>query len=114
MQMLADLLTVIEHKGRFEGITMAYFGDLENNVTYDLMRTAALMGYNLNLAGVGTIEAKAWDEVNALKAKTGSKVEVFKTAQEAAAGVDVIYCDSWMSYGIHKDEEDKRKQMFMP
>merc|ERR1712137_752307 len=114
MQMCADLLTIIEKKGSLEGITMAYFGDLENNVTYDLMRTAALMGYNLNMAGVGTIEAKVWDEVNTLKAKTGSKVEVFKTAQEAVKGVNVIYCDSWMSYGIPKDEEDKRKEMFMP
>lgn len=39
---------------------------------------------------------------------------MFKTAQEAVAGVDVIYCDSWMSYGIAKEEEEKRKQMFMP
>merc|ERR1712050_800875 len=62
----------------------------------------------------GDIEAKVWDEVNTLKAKTGSKVEVFKTAQEAVAGVNVIYCDSWMSYGIPKDEEEKRKEMFMP
>merc|ERR1712217_1003688 len=114
MQMCADLLTVLEKKGSVEGLTMAYFGDLENNVTYDLMRTAALMGYNIHLAGVGEIEQKVWDEVNALKAKTGSKVEVFKTAQEAVAGVNVIYCDSWMSYGIPKEEEDKRKEMFMP
>merc|ERR1712228_608976 len=78
------------------------------------MRTAALMGYNMHLAGVGTIEPKVWQEVNALKAKTGSKVEVFKTAQEAVAGVNVIYCDSWMSYGIPKEEEEKRKAMFMP
>merc|ERR1719343_1960499 len=68
----------------------------------------------MHLAGVGEIEQKAWDEVNALKARTGSKVEVFKTAQEAVKGVNVIYCDSWMSYGIPKDEEDKRKEMFMP
>merc|ERR1711920_841830 len=72
------------------------------------------MGYNMHLAGVGEIDAKVWDEVNSLKAKTGSKVEVFKTAKEAVAGVDVIYCDSWMSYGIPKEEEEKRKQMFMP
>merc|ERR1712232_1434606 len=52
--------------------------------------------------------------VNTLKAKTGSKVQVFKTAKEAAASVDVIYCDSWMSYGIPKDEEEKRKSEFMP
>merc|ERR1712087_503656 len=114
MQMCADLLTIIEKKGSLEGITMAYFGDLENNVTYDLMRTAALMGYNLHLAGSGEIEAKVWAEVNTLKENTGSKVEVFKTAKEAVAGVDVIYCDSWMSYGIPKEEEEARKKMFMP
>merc|ERR1712083_1212587 len=36
------------------------------------------------------------------------------TAKEAVAGVDVIYCDSWMSYGIPKDEEEARKKKFMP
>eukprot|EP00420_Gonyaulax_spinifera_P030694 CAMPEP_0197877210 /NCGR_PEP_ID=MMETSP1439-20131203/5972_1 /TAXON_ID=66791 /ORGANISM="Gonyaulax spinifera, Strain CCMP409" /LENGTH=374 /DNA_ID=CAMNT_0043496541 /DNA_START=77 /DNA_END=1201 /DNA_ORIENTATION=+ len=114
MQMLADLLTIIEHKGTWEGMTMAYFGDLENNVTYDLMRTAALMGYNLNLAGAGEIEDKVWAEVKKLSETSGSKVTVFKTAQEAVADVDVIYCDSWMSYGIPKDEEEARKKLFMP
>jgi len=114
MQMLADLLTIIEHKGTWEGITMAYFGDLENNVTYDLMRTAALMGYTLHLAGVGDIEAGVWEEVKKLCAASGGKVEVFKTAQEAVKDVDVIYCDSWMSYGIPKEEEEARKKLFMP
>jgi len=114
MQMLADLLTIIEHKGSWEGLTMAYFGDLENNVTYDLMRTAALMGFNLRLAGAGDIEPIVWDEVRQLQAKSGSAVEVCKTAPEAAAGVDVVYCDSWMSYGIPKEEEEARMRMFMP
>eukprot|EP00933_Yihiella_yeosuensis_P009352 TRINITY_DN11522_c0_g2_i1.p1 TRINITY_DN11522_c0_g2~~TRINITY_DN11522_c0_g2_i1.p1 ORF type:complete len:394 (-),score=90.48 TRINITY_DN11522_c0_g2_i1:239-1348(-) len=114
MQMLADLLTVIEQKGTYEGITMAYFGDLENNVTYDLMRTAALMGYNLNLAGAGEIENKVWQEVKALSEKSGGQVKQFATAKEAMAGVDVVYCDSWMSYGIPKEEEEKRKTTFMP
>mmetsp|Transcript_42155 Transcript_42155/g.97608 ORF Transcript_42155/g.97608 Transcript_42155/m.97608 type:complete len:384 (-) Transcript_42155:102-1253(-) len=114
MQMLADLLTIIEHKGTWEGLTVAYFGDLENNVTYDLMRTAALMGYNLNLAGAGEIEAKVWAEIKPLQAESGSKITTFSTAQEAIAGVDVVYCDSWMSYGIPKDEEEARKKMFMP
>lgn len=114
MQMLADLLTIIEHKGTWEGIKMAYFGDLENNVTYDLMRTAAVMGYTLHLAGVGDIEKSVWAEVHKLQEKSSGKVEVFKEAKDAAAGVDVIYCDSWMSYGIPKAEEDARKAMFMP
>eukprot|EP00928_Gymnodinium_smaydae_P072391 TRINITY_DN55765_c0_g1_i1.p1 TRINITY_DN55765_c0_g1~~TRINITY_DN55765_c0_g1_i1.p1 ORF type:complete len:372 (+),score=89.40 TRINITY_DN55765_c0_g1_i1:63-1178(+) len=114
MQMLADLLTIIEHKGSLKGMTMAYFGDLENNVTYDLMRTAALMGYNLNLAGAGEIEKAVWTEVKNLAAKTGSKVQTFEKAADAMKNVDVVYCDSWMSYGIPKDEEEARKKMFMP
>merc|ERR1719334_385356 len=93
---------------------MTYMGDLENNVTYDLMRTAAIMGYNLNLAGAGEIEKKVWNEVNDLSAKSGSKVQVLKTAAEAMKNVDVVYCDSWMSYGIPKDEEEARKKLFMP
>jgi len=114
MQMVADLLTIIEEKGTWEGITMAYFGDLENNVTYDLMRMAALMGYDLNLAGAGEVEAEVWKECERLQAGTGSKIRVFPTAQEAMRGADVVYCDSWMSYGIPKDEEEKRIALFMP
>jgi len=114
MQMLADLQTIIEHKGMMEGFEMAYFGDVENNVTYDLMRLAAVMGFNLRVAGVGTIENKVWTEVNELSSKSGSEVKRCETAQEAVFGVDVIYTDSWMSYGIPKDEEAKRKELFMP
>jgi len=114
MQMLADLQTIIEHKGGWKGLTMAYFGDLENNVTYDLMRLAAVMGFNFNMAGVGEIEKSVWADVEKHAAITGSKVQVCKTALEAMSGVDVVYCDSWMSYGIPKEEEEARKVLFMP
>lgn len=114
MQMMADLLTMIEKKGSWEGLTFAYLGDLENNVTYDLMRLAAVMGYKMNLAGVGDIEQSVWAEVEKLSKESGGKVTHCETAQECVAGVDVIYADSWMSYGIAKDEEDARKKLFMP
>merc|ERR1719240_2517129 len=68
----------------------------------------------MNLAGAGEIEASVWDEIKKHQSATGSVVKLCETAQEAATGVNVIYCDSWMSYGIPKDEEDKRKEMFMP
>jgi len=114
MQMMADLLTMIEQKGTWDGLTFAYFGDLENNVAYDLMRLAAVMGYKMNMAGAGDIEKSVWAEVEILSKKSGAKVTQYKTAQEAVAGVDVIYADSWMSYGIPKDEEEKRKELLMP
>merc|ERR1712113_650381 len=67
-----------------------------------------------NLAGAGVIEQKVWVEVKHLAEKTGSKVQQFATAKEAMANADVVYCDSWMSYGIPKEEEEARKKMFMP
>lgn len=114
MQMLADLQTIIEKRGTWEGTVMAYFGDVENNVTYDLMRMAAIMGYTLHLAGAGEIEASVWDECNKLREVGGGSIRQFDTAEEAIVGVNVIYCDSWMSYGIPKEEEEARKKLFMP
>merc|ERR1719316_2335028 len=93
---------------------MAYFGDCENNMTYDLMRLAALMGFNFHMAGEGEIEQSVWDECKVLQNKTGSKITRFKHAKDAMAGVDVVYCDSWMSYGIPKEEEEARIKLFMP
>merc|ERR1719310_2643051 len=81
MQMLADMLTVVEKKADWQGITMAYFGDLENNVTYDLMRLAAVMGYNLNIAGEG--EKGVWEECARIQKGTGAQIKQFKTAEEA-------------------------------
>merc|ERR1712070_999030 len=39
---------------------------------------------------------------------------VFANAEQAMNGVDVVYCDSWMSYGIPKEEEEARQKLFMP
>jgi ornithine carbamoyltransferase len=114
MQMVADLLTIYEHKQVTAGFEMAYFGDLANNVTYDLMRLAALMGFNFRLAGVGEVEESVWDECRKLQAVSGSKITLCEDAESAMRDADVVYCDSWMSYGIPKDEEAERMAKFMP
>merc|ERR1719291_590082 len=68
----------------------------------------------MRVSGAGTIEDQVWEECRTLQARSGSKIDVCETAQEAVAGVDVVYTDSWMSYGIPKEEEDARKARFMP
>lgn len=121
-QMLCDLLTIVEKKGRnilYDGkLKMAYCGDLKNNVTYDLMRLASVIGYECRVAGPFGEGYDPAPEVVAecaeLCKKSGGKVVICKTAEEAVAGVDIIYCDSWMSYGIPKAEEAARKAKFMP
>ena len=119
LQMLADMLAIREHrKDGLKGLKMAYCGDLHNNVTYDLMRTAAVMGFEIRVAGPSgegySIEQPVLDECAELCKVSGGKVLVCPTAQEAVAGVDIVYADSWMSYGISKDKMEERKKMFMP
>jgi ornithine carbamoyltransferase len=122
MQMLADMMTIFEKTRKTSDFELAYFGDLANNVTYDLMRLSTIMGFNLRLAGVGEVEESVWEEcreikANALKAGKAAKfvdITVCEDAASAMNGADVVYCDSWMSYGIPKDEEAERTAKFMP
>lgn len=50
-QMLCDMQTILEKKGGFKGLKMAYCGDVQNNVTYDLMRSACILGFEIRVAG---------------------------------------------------------------
>lgn len=119
MQMLADLLTIREKKGSLAGVKLAYVGDCANNVTYDLMRAGALMGLDVRVAGPAApgfeIEAGVLDEVRALcDAPGGGAVTVAPTAEEAVDGADVVYADSWMSYGTAGAEREARLAALAP
>eukprot|EP00727_Mastigamoeba_balamuthi_P010325 m51a1_g5915 putative ornithine carbamoyltransferase (404) ;mRNA; f:36038-37476 len=120
-QMFADLTCISEKKGGlgvFKTLKMAYCGDCRNNVTYDLMRAAAVVGYEIRVAGPSgegyEIHQEVLDECAALCKVSGGVVRVCKTAEEACTGVDVIYADSWMSYGIPKAQADERIKIFSP
>ncbi len=117
-QMIGDFLTIKEKKERLEDLKIAYFGDAYNNVTYDLMRIAAMFGLKLDVAcpeGTAyTPEQIVLEEVAQISKKTGAKVNVVHNAFDAAKDSDIIYTDSWMSYGIPVEEEDDRRKIFMP
>lgn len=118
MQMLADLLTMAEHcrgspDASLEGLTISFVGDLQNNVTYDLMRSAALMGMTINIAGPEEypIEAQVLEECERIS--PGAVVR-YLSAREAVTGADIVYADSWMSYGIQGQDRDRRMSRLMP
>jgi len=117
-QILSDFMTIKEKLGKLNEFKMAYFGDAHNNVTYDLMRMCAMFGIEMDVA---CPEGKEYspeeiviNEVNKISEKTGARVRVIHDAIEAADGSDVIYTDSWMSYGIPFEKEEERKKVFMP
>ncbi len=117
-QILADFLTIKEKKGRLDNLKMSYFGDGYNNVTYDLMRMCAMLGLELDVAcpeGKNySPEDSVISEVKKLSETTQAKVRVVHNAIEAAKDSDIIYTDSWMSYGIPSDQEEERKKKFFP
>jgi len=117
-QILCDLQTIKEKKGELKGLTLAYFGDCENNVTYSLMHGCAHMGMNIRVCCPDNPEVKPQqriiDEAKEIAARTGGSVEVVHEAVEGAKDVDVIYTDSWMSYHIDKEKAEARKNLLMP
>jgi len=117
-QILCDFQTIKEKKGSFNNLKLSFFGDSYNNVTYDLMRMCAMFGMNMDVACPSdpsySPEKEVLEEIAEIPKKTGSVIRVVHDAMEAAKDADILYADSWMSYGIPKEEEDERVRLFMP
>jgi len=114
-QVLADLQTILEKKGRLAGLKLAYVGDGANNMAHSLMVGCAMMGMHVT---VGT--PKGHDpnsdivkKAAAFAKKNRKKLEVLRDPLEAVAGADIIYTDVWASMGQEK-EHAKRVRIFKP
>lgn len=107
-QALADLMTILEKKGRLKGVRLAYVGD-GNNVANSLIEAAALTGMDLTIA---CPEGYAPNAEILDKARSGAKGEiiVLRDPKEAAARADVIYTDVWVSMGQENESENKKKK----
>jgi ornithine carbamoyltransferase len=99
-QILADLLTIDEQKGKLAGIVVAYAGD-GNNVAHSLLEGCAMMGMTCRIAAPAGYHPHAeivkWCEIEARN--TGGAVWVGEDPREAVRGADVIYTDVWTSMG---------------
>jgi ornithine carbamoyltransferase len=107
-QALADVMTIRERLGTFEGVRVAYLGD-GNNVCHSLMVACAKLGMDFV---AGTPEGyEPSDEVvgwaRAAANVSGRSVELTHDPRAAAEGADVLYADVWASMG--QDEERERR-----
>lgn len=113
-QILADLQTVKEYKGKLSGLKLAYVGD-GNNVANSLLIGCAKVGMNISVA---TPEGYECDEKSVEIAKkaaleSGSVVNTGYDPYEAVKDADVVYTDTWVSMGM-ESEKEKRVKTFMP
>jgi ornithine carbamoyltransferase len=114
-QILADLLTIKEHKATLSGLTFAYLGDAANNMANSYALGGAAAGLHIRLAGPEGYLPDAGIIATAQKiaADTGGSVTVTTDPVAAVDGVDVIATDTWVSMG-QEDEKDAREAPFLP
>jgi ornithine carbamoyltransferase len=107
-QALADMMTVIEKKGKLMGLNIAYIGD-SNNVANSLIEASSRMGINLKIACPKGYEPDP-DVLKEAKASAKSEIKIIRDPKDAAMGADVLYTDVWVSMGQEKEEKQKKKK----
>jgi len=105
-QALADVMTIIEKKGRINSCRVAYIGD-GNNVANSLIESSQVFGFALTIACPPGFEPDRMVLDRALKA--GADIRVVNDPQTAAQGADVLYTDVWVSMGQEKSTQDRIK-----
>lgn len=106
-QALADLMTILEKRGRFKGIRLAYIGD-GNNVANSLIEASSRMEINLTVACPEGYEPDP-DVLDRARASAKSEIIILRDPREAAGRTDVVYTDVWVSMGQEEAEEKKEK-----
>lgn len=110
-QVLSDIMTVIEKKGRYDKIRIAWVGD-GNNVAHSWINAASVLSLNLVLACPKDYYPDEEILKRALE-RGGGKIHLTSDPVEAASGADVLYTDVWASMGQEKEHE-ARKLVFAP
>lgn len=111
-QGLADLQTILEHKGRLKGLKLTYAGDIWN-VAQTLMVASTMFDFEFWAA-----RPSGYDPVprviEYIDEQTGSDVHLTDSLEEAIRGADVVYANTWHSMGGPELEKEKRIQDFAP
>ncbi|MCI0460701.1 MAG: ornithine carbamoyltransferase [Gemmataceae bacterium] len=109
-QALGDFQTLLEHKGRLDGLTLAWLGD-GNNVCHSLIAGAARLGIRMRVVTPPGYEPDPAVVKDARAA--GGDVTLTHDPAEAVAGADAVYTDVWASMG-QENEAVERAKVFRP
>jgi len=109
-QVLADLLTILEHKGKLSGLKLCYIGDGNNNMAHSLIEGAIKVGMNISVASpVGYMPNQSI--VNQAQKLSSNKIFITNDPHAAIKDADVVVTDVWTSMG-QEEETSKRLQAF--
>uniref|UniRef100_A0A831UC09 Ornithine carbamoyltransferase n=1 Tax=Geobacter metallireducens TaxID=28232 RepID=A0A831UC09_GEOME len=104
-QIMADLFTVIEYKGGYQGLKFAWVGD-GNNMANTWIEAAAILGFDLTLACPTGYEPdrQVWDWA---QQRASSAITITEDPEEAVRDADVINTDVWASMGQEQEQKER-------
>ena len=108
-QLLADLLTIREHKGTLAGLTVAFLGDGRSNMAQSYLLACATAGMHVRIGaplGYHPTEEVVADAVR-IAVATGGSASVTTFAADAVAGADVVVTDTWVSMGKENEKAER-------
>lgn len=108
-QIMADIFTVLEHKGNLDNLKISYVGD-GNNIVHSWLMLAQKIPFHFSIACPEGFEPDA-DLLKKVQDIGISSVEVVHDAYASVKDADVVYTDVWASMG-QKQETDERRQLF--
>ncbi len=109
-QAMADLLTILEHRGRLQGQQVSYVGD-GNNVAASLALACASVGAEFVIASPPDyrVDGSIWEEAERRASARNTGVRWVELPEEAARDADVVYTDVWVSMGQDAESAARHK-----
>lgn len=105
-QVLADLMTLKEHKGMLDGLVLTFVGDGSNNMAASLAIGGAIVGMEVRIATPKAYQP-AQDVIDFVN-QVGGTLNIYTDPFEAVNGADCVYTDVWVSMG---DEAQKQQRL---
>ncbi len=108
-QLLADLLTIREHKGILAGLTLAVVGDGADNMVHSYLLAGATAGMHVRVASPPEFVPmdSVVEDADRIAVSTGGSITLYTDPLEAVAGADIVVTDTWVSMG--KEDEKARR-----
>ena len=108
-QILADLLTILEHKGTLAGLKIAYVGDANSNMANSYLIGCAMAGMHVSVAGPAGYQPAAGIvlRAEAIAAQNSGSVAIHVDPIAAVADADIVVTDTWISMGQESEKEQR-------
>ena len=108
-QILADLLTILEHKGSLSGLKIAYVGDANSNMANSYLIGCAMAGMHVSVAGPVGYQPAAGvvRRAETIAGQTSGSVAVHLDPIAAVANADIVVTDTWISMGQEAEKEQR-------